>query len=530
MQGARIDATRIGLPTRGAVVDSSQVAPAVAPYQDAEGEHLLETPARCLVLGRIEAVDPAAPPIRFAINLPLSNWNGRALQSGGGGLGGQLITAPRNKASGRFDPNPVTEPYPITRGYVTFGSDNGHPPMSFEWSRSDEAMRNFAHEELKKTKDVAMAVIVAAYGRKPSYVFFNGESAGAREALRAAQVYPQDYDGVIATSPVLNWNANHLSDNVLRTRLVDGFLDVAAVKLVADDARARCDAADGLADGVIGRYLECPNDLARLTCRPGVAQAACLTPAQIDAVRAHREPYAVPVPLAHGVTHFPGYRVTGDEDGARWQWRFYVTGEEPPSRDLTPGLGWEQRRGGILNFASWWVRHGIARDPAVNPVGFDPKKYEGRIRELSTWFDATDPDLSRFAARGGKLIIIHPSADNATPLSASAEYVDRVVQTMGQQATDRFLRFYVPVGGSHNVGGTSQLSALTMLEDWVLRNQVPSDAPVAYDLSLTDGAFRASRPACRYPTYPHYKGAGDVKRAESFECRPRAGWSMRDAR
>jgi hypothetical protein len=127
MNGMEIPPARIGLPTQGAVVTSAERAPAVAPYRDPEGEYLLPTPERCLVQGRIKPVDASAPPIRFAINLPLSNWNGRALQSGGGGLGGQLITAPGSKASGRFDPNPLNVPYPVTQGYATFGSDNGHP-------------------------------------------------------------------------------------------------------------------------------------------------------------------------------------------------------------------------------------------------------------------------------------------------------------------------------------------------------------------------------------------------------------------
>ena len=345
LAGMEIPGPAIGLPTRGATVISASRAGAVAPYRDAEGEHLLPTPERCLVLGRIAPLDPAAPPINFAVNLPLANWNGRILQSGGGGLGGQLITAPGNKASGRFDPNPVNVPYPVTQGYVTFGSDNGHPARDFAFTRNDEAVRNWAHEELKKTRDAVLAVVAAAYGRRPTHVFFSGESAGAREALRAAQVYPDDYDGIIATSPVISWNAVHLFDNVVRDRLMDGFLGATAIKLLADRTRASCDLQDGLRDGVVGKYLECPNDAAQLQCAAGQAPASCLSPAQIAAANALREPRATPVPMAHGVTRFPGFAVTGDEDGPNWQWPFYAVGTEAPSRALAPGLGFEQRRG-----------------------------------------------------------------------------------------------------------------------------------------------------------------------------------------
>lgn len=509
---------RIGLPTGGARVRSAAVAPEVAPYKDPEGEHLLPTPARCLVLGEILPVDPAAPPIRFAVNLPLSNWNGRALQSGGGGLGGQLITAPGNKASGRFDPNPLNVPYPITQGYATFGSDNGHPPgiANAAFAASDEAMRNWGHEELKKTHDVALAIITAAYGHAPTHVFFSGESAGGREAVKALQTYPRDYDGVIATSPVLSWNMIHLADNRMRDRLMDGWLDAAAIRLIAQRTRASCDAADGLRDGVIGKYLECANDVAALVCKPGDAPGTCLTPAQAASATAQRERFVSGVRLAH-VSEFPGYAVTGDEDGDGWQWRFYPVGQEPPTRDLKSGVAWEPRRGAILNFAAWWIRHAIVGRDDFNPHNFDPRPHEPRLQYLSKLFDATDPDLSAFAARGGKLIVVHPSADNAAPLSMTAAWYGSVVRTMGQDATDRVMRLYVPAGGSHNVGGTSQVNALAMLEDWVLKGVTPPDAPVALNLSLQDMSFIRSMPACRFPAFPQYQG-GDVNQASSFRC------------
>jgi feruloyl esterase len=238
----------------------------------------------------------------------------------------------------------------------------------------------------------------------------------------------------------------------------------------------------------------------------------------VASATAHRERFESGVRLAHGVTSFPGYAVTGDEDGDGWQWRFYPVGQEPPTRDLQPGTAWEPRRGGILNFAAWWIRHAIVGRDDFNPHRFDPRPYQQRLAYLSDLFDATDPDLTRFAAHGGKLIIVHPSADNAAPLSMTAQYYGSVVRRMGQEATDRFLRLYVPAGGSHNVGGTSQVNALAMLEDWVLRGVTPPDAPVAQNLSLADMSFQRALPACRFPAWPQYDGRGDPKQAASFRC------------
>lgn len=521
LQGMRVASSNIGLPNGGATIESATRAPAVAPYADAEGEHLLTTPERCLVQGNIASIDPAAPAIKFAINLPLSNWNRRALQSGGGGLGGSVITAPGNKASGRFDPMPVDAPYPITLGYVTFGSDGGHTSTDFVFTRSDEAMRNWASEHLKKTRDVALAVIKAAYDEAPQKVFFSGESAGAREALMMAQKYPNDYDGVIATSPVIQWNGIHLFDNRLRDRLMTGFLGAADIKLVADRTRASCDAADGLADGVVAKYMACTNDVASLRCADGNVGTGCLSDAQIASVNALRDPADLGVGLANGISRFPGYSATGDEDGAGFQWPFYPIGTVPPSTNLPAGRGFESGRGAILNFAAFWIRHAIVQDETFNPMGFNPGPYATRLQYLSNLFDATNPDLSAFSARGGRLIIVHPSADNAAPLTMSGQYFRSVVATMGQEAADRTMRLYVGPGGSHNVGGVTQIDALTLLEKWVLQGETPPDAPVAYFKSVSDASLIRAMPACRYPAYPQFVG-GDTKVATSYTCTPRA--------
>jgi feruloyl esterase len=521
LEGQRIVAGDIGLPTLGARVTKAEQLPELAPYADPDGEHLLPTAARCLVQGRIEPVDGNAPPIRFAVNLPL-RWNGRALQSGGGGLNGVVITAPGQKASGRFDPMPLDRPYPINQGYATFGSDSGHQNPDTAFMRNDEALRNWAGDELKKTRDVALKIIAAGYGRAPTHVFFSGESAGGREALVAAQRFAADYDGIIATSPVLAWTTIHLADNQLRDRLIQGWLDAAAIKLVADQTRTACDELDGLKDGVLARYLECPNRVAELRCADGKPGAGCLSDAQIAAVNAIREPWANPIMMAHGWTRYPGYGVTGDEDGERYQYLFYPVGTQPPSHPLPPGRGFEAQRGAILNFAAFWVRHAIVRDDAFDPYLFDPRPYAARIQYLSALFDATNPDLGGLAKRNGKLIIVQPSADNAVGTPMVAEYVRSVVAKMGQPATDRMLRLYIGAGGGHNVTGPSQIDTLTLLENWVLNNRPPPDAVTAVEISPTDLLVKRSMPACRYPAYARYMGQGDPAQAASFRCMARA--------
>ena len=515
-----IPASDIKLPTNGATVTAADRVPISPPRPDPDGEFGLPIPERCIVQGQINPIDLAAPPIKFNVNLPIG-WNGRMLQSGGGGMGGVVITAPDKKAAARFDPVPLDRPYPLTLGYVTFGSDGGHEGAAVAFMKSDEALRNWAADSMKKTRDAALVIVDQAYGRRPDRIYFAGESAGGREALIVAQKFPDDYDGVIATSPVLSWYYIHLADNNIRDKLIQGWLDTAAIALIAQKTRTSCDGADGLKDGVIARYLECPNDAGALRCPDGKQNEGCLSDAQIASINAIREPWSMAVPMAHGVTRYPGFGVTGDEDGERYQYAFYTVGTEQPSQPLAPGRGFERGRGAILNFAALLIRHTIVQDAAFNPYLFDPRPYAKRIQYLSELFDATNPDLSKFRARGGKVIILQPSADNAVGTPMVAEYYNGVVVKLGQQAADDVLRFFVTPGGGHNVTGTSQVDILTLMTDWVEKGEIPTDTQIAYDIDPTSLKTLRTMPACRYPSYAQYNGSGDVNSAASFTCTAR---------
>ena len=144
------------------------------------------------------------PRIHFQLNLP-ANWNGKALQYGGGGFNGVLITglAPLRDA-------PHGAPTPLAQGYATFGTDSGHqanayPPTEVAaWALNEEARTNFAYASYKKVKDVAHALAAEFYANKPAKSYFFGGSEGGREGLTMAQRFPADYDGIVSVVPVIN--------------------------------------------------------------------------------------------------------------------------------------------------------------------------------------------------------------------------------------------------------------------------------------------------------------------------------------
>ena len=85
LQGVRLSASQIGLPTRGAEVLQARN---IESSQRALGSHV---PEHCRLLGVVRAVDERAPDIRFEIAMPVG-WNRKALMFGGGGFNGTIRT------------------------------------------------------------------------------------------------------------------------------------------------------------------------------------------------------------------------------------------------------------------------------------------------------------------------------------------------------------------------------------------------------------------------------------------------------
>jgi feruloyl esterase len=526
LAGRVVPPAAIGLPSGAATVGSAVFAPPAPAGRDAQGGPVAALPPHCSLVGEIAPLDPAAPPIRFQVNLPIPDaWNGKAVQYGGGGFNGVLITglAPlRDAVPGA--------PTPLARGYLTFGTDSGHQnerlPEIQAFALNEEALTNFAHAAYKKVRDVAHALAVAAYGRAPARTYFFGGSEGGREGLVVAQRFPADYDGVVSVVPVVNWVALQVAGAHRGGTLQGegGWLDPGKVALAARAVLNACDTLDGLADGIVSHTAACAAafDPATLRCPDGASSGeTCLSDRQVAALRGFRAPFRLPFALANDLAAYPGFGFGGEAhpDGmAVW-----LTGPEPPQVPLPS----PQRQGRVWYYGGGALRYVIARDPGFDPRGFDPAPHAARLREVSALMDATDPDLSAFAARGGRLILKENLSDYAQSPEAGIEYYRSVVARMGQEAADRLLRLYTVPGANH--GGRvfgpagapmpSHLDLLALLEAWVEEGRAPPDAPVltAHAAREPFGAV-ASRPMCRWPAYPRYAGSGDPRQAASFAC------------
>ena len=231
----KVAASDIGLPSGGATITSAQTATVPAdPINPAS------TRDYCKVLGEVLPVDPNAPPVNFEVNLP-AQWNGKAVQYGGGGSNGVLITGLAPLRDARRD-----TPVPVARGFVTWGTDSGHDNKKLSHPRAfalnDESLVNMAYASYKKTHDVGVRIARAFYDRAPAKMYFYGGSEGGREALLMAQRFPADFDGIVSVVPVLNYtSANLMRAELGRLQRDGGWINPAKVKLIHNAVNAACD-------------------------------------------------------------------------------------------------------------------------------------------------------------------------------------------------------------------------------------------------------------------------------------------------
>ncbi|WP_370678863.1 tannase/feruloyl esterase family alpha/beta hydrolase [Comamonas sp. GB3 AK4-5] len=523
LQGLQVAAAQIGLPTQGAVVTQAQVVAA-------GGEGVAALGAYCKLLVDIRPVDGAAPAIKAQYNLPLQ-WNGKALMGGGGGYNGTIPSMTGNYAAG-----PARTPVPLAQGYATFSSDSGHqagPSTSRDGSFgvSDEAVRNFSGDALKKTRDVAAQLMAWHYGKLPQRWYFVGGSTGGREALAVAQRWPRDFDGVIAWYPA--WNAAALDlqfGRITRALAQPGAYPTQPQRAqLLRSALQTCDHLDGVEDGVVSNTTACNRvfdpatalvDGKPLRCEGGVAGGEqCLSDAQITALKVMDSPIRFQRPLGSGETQYPGFNVWGSDLGlARG------TLQAPTITLLALGTG-QPRSPMPLEapyhsvFWDQWVRHFVTRDAQFDSLGLDPQKpgaWQARIDALTRLQDVNRTDLSAFRARGGKLLMAHGTADVLVSHRATRDYYERLVQTMGVAAVRDFARYYEVPGYGHAVSAiyNAAWDSLAALDLWVTQGAAPQ-SPVVED---TLGQPGRSRPLCEYPAWPRYRGSGDVRAAASFQC------------
>ena len=419
--------------------------------------------------------------IKVELWLPENSWNGKYMAVGNGGWSGAI--------------NRVSMAEAIGRGYATSSTDTGHSGGSGSFALGHpEKLIDFAYRSEHEMALFSKAVIQAFYGQAARLSYWKGCSAGGKQGLKEAQMYPEDFDGVVAGAPAANWTgraaqamwvaqALHLDEAsyIPRTKY-------SAIHKAVLDA---CDAADGVKDGVIENPRACKFDPKTIQCTD-IDGTECLTAAQVVAAR---KLYSSSINPRTGKALYSGL-----EPGSEMGWETW--GGPSPM-----GIGLDYFRYVLFENPRWDFRtldfdRDIARAEAL-----DSKR-----------LNATDPNLTPFFARGGKLIQYHGWNDPQISPGNSVAYYQSVVDKLGEKTVEDSYRLFMVPGMAHCGGGEgpNSFDVVTALEEWREGKQAP-ERVIASRFQATQ--LLRSRPLCPYPQTAVYSGSGSTDRAANFVCR-----------
>lgn len=416
--------------------------------------------------------------IRMELWMPVA-WNGKFLALGNGGWAGSISFSDMAKG--------------LAAGYAVASNDTGHEGGSaaFAVGHRDKVV-DFAWRAMHEMTSISKQIIEKYYERPPELSYYQGCSTGGRQGMKEAQMFPQDFDGIIAGAPVNNMltlNATQFDTMVRFIENPELALSRDKVELLHDAVMAACEVNDGIEDGFLNDPSGCDFDPTVLQCHSRRDTAACLTRDEVSSVE---QSYAG-VHSESGRLLYPGH-ARGFELG----WRIPAEGAEPTAlqTDATRYLVYEN--------ADWdWHEFDLERDrpQAIENAGY---------------IEALQADLSEFKARGGKLLLYHGWNDPGPSPFNTIDYYNEVRATTGQD-TDDWMRLFLMPGVGHCSGGVGPDRAdfLGALDDWVENGEAP-DRIVAS--RIRDGETDMKRPLCPYPEVAVWDRDGDPNDAQSFSC------------
>ena len=469
-------------------------------------------PAHCLLRGRLDertGADGEPYHTGFELRLPAAG-NGRLLYQGGGGNDGVLAMAVgRNTGALGWADNG------LQRGFAAVSTDAGHQSPAPTFGLDPQAREEHAWRAHWRTATTARALFTQFYGQAPRHSYFIGCSGGGRQGMMFTQRFPELFDGVVAQAPAMRvslgatiaaaWTVQQFSAVAPAgpdgRKLLSAALTDTQLQRVAREITDRCDAADGLADGIVSDTALCRIDPRRLQCP--AAGEGCLSAAQASALAAVM---AGPVNRDGGRLYFPW---PWDPGIAAPGWRAWTLGTatqgEPNARHVT-------LMSGALGF-----EFTTPPDPTLTVSNFDFERDPLRMQAFHRVYGTADDVLLKgFQQRGGKLLLIHGMADPIFSAWETVDYQQRVTAAHGDSAAARFVRSFLVPGMNHCAGGpaTDAFDGLSAIVDWVEQGRAP-ERLLARGTTVLPGL---ARPLCPYPKIARYKG-GDTASADSFECR-----------
>lgn len=482
----RIDGVEI---TKVAPIRAGTTVPPIYPGAPGSGP----LPAHCRVDGVIDRRKGAAGEefgIRFALALPDKEaWNGDFVMQGGGG-GNGVVAYPLG-ASYAGDKSA------LLRGFVVASTDTGHQaktgPFDFAFMRDQQAYLDFAFLANAKVAGVAKKIITHYYAKPAAYSYFVGCSTGGREGMILSQRYPTVFNGIVSGDPAMRTGLSNLAigkwipvaynqaapQDASGKPLLAKLLTDGDRKLFMGALMNRCDAKDGVADGMISDPLGCDFDPDVLACKPGQNEG-CIASEKVAAIKkAFRGPRN-----SYGTQVYPGFLYdTGIAE----------TGQVP----------------GLLALGA----NGLF-GPYPNATEIDVDKEA--LHASDPLVEPASTNLSTFSASGGRILFFHGDSDPWFSALDTLGYYRSLAETNGgAEKVAEWSRMFLVPGMRHCGGGPAldQFDMLGAVVNWVEKGTAPAS------VVATGNAFPGrSRPLCAYPKHAQYTGQGDTNDARNFRC------------
>ncbi|KAF7347235.1 Carboxylic ester hydrolase [Mycena venus] len=429
-----------------------------------------------------------------------SNWTGRFLSTGNGGIGGCIQYTDLDYAS--------------SLGFATTGSNNGHSGQNGTlFLNNIEVVRDFAWRSLLTSAVVGKQITNDFYGKPHTKSYYLGCSTGGRQGWKMAQEFPDLFDGIVAGSPALafdnltSWSGMFFP--IIANAGPDGYPPPPLWGAVDTELLKQCDGIDGAVDGIIEDPSLCNFRPEALIC-PSANSSSCLTPKQAATVRAIFEPLFADGSLVY------------------------------PRLQFGPGLVaavFEIYSQSQFLFTDNWFRFAVFNDPAFNTSVLTPDEisfaWNLNPGDVNTW----SGDLSKFRNRGAKILHYHGQQDQIITSANSNRYYDFVSQTMRLPHTslDEFYRFFRISGMEHCGGGQGATfignveasvasldpdeNVLTAMVRWIEEGVAPETITGTAFVNQTQAlGVDFKRAHCRYPYRNVNTGTGDFKDPATWKC------------
>lgn len=402
--------------------------------------------------------------INIEIWLPTKGWNGSFLGTGNGGAAGMLVH--------------FVMIDPLRMGFAVANTDMGTSAGVDCGIENQAVWKDFGYRATHLMTVAAKKVIEAYYGEPPKHSYFSGGSTGGQQALSEAQRYPEDYDGILATAPAFNRTNLHIGfiwDWLALNDSEDSKFSQEDAALVVQTILEKCGKA-GERKGD-DPFMYRPD---KIQITRDIFDDSGLKKAQIDALMKLYE--GVNDPETGECIHIP----------------MLIPGSEACDLGIVSRCDETKFATDFFYIFRW-----------IFGADFDFHKFDfhrdtKRIHEqLDSYLNVTETDLSKFRDRGGKLLMVHGTADPIIPYTSSIKYYEQVCEQMGDVKS--FFRLFLAPGMAHLSGGPgvhdlvvgvratpkdSKHLALLALKEWVEEGREPD--------SLYPVSFRDNNPVNGY--------------------------------